>query len=434
MWRPSGSLALLAALFPALLAAPAVQPPAQSPPNYDEARVPPYTLPDPLVAEDGTRVTSAGQWVDRRKALLGLFATSEYGATPGPRPAVWTTRTSRVVGALDGRAIRIQVTLNFGDRPDPQAMHLLLYLPAQATAPAPVFLALNFKGNQAVSADPGIALATSWLPDTDPGVEHHRATEATRGTEASRFPLDLLLSHGYGLATAYYGDLDPDFDDGFQNGVEPLFYRPGQTRPADGEWGAIGAWAWGLSRAMDYLDTNPEVDERRVVVIGHSRLGKTALWAAAQDERFAIVISNDSGCGGAALHRRAYGETIESITRAFPHWFTSNFVRYAGHEDQLPIDQHELLALIAPRPLYVASAAEDRWADPKGEFLAAAGADPVYRLLGRPGLGVIAMPEVDHPVGDTIGYHVRTGGHDLTRYDWEQFVAFAERQFNIHKP
>jgi hypothetical protein len=400
-----------------------------TPPNYDESRVPPYTLPDPLIRDDGTRVTTVDGWTDRRAELLATFASQEYGRTPGPRPPLWVSDVSRVPGALEGRAIRIQVTLHFGSAPGGPMMHLLMYLPAQATSAAPVFLALNFRGNQAVADDPGVRLATSWLPDDNPGVREHHATEASRGTEASRFPLDLLLSRGYGLATAYYGDLDPDFDDGFQNGVQPLFYQTGQTRPADDEWGAIGAWAWGLSRAMDYLDTNPEVDERRVVVLGHSRLGKAALWAAAQDDRFAIVVSNESGCGGAALHKRIYGETVESITRTFPHWFDVNFRQYAGHEDRLPVDQHELLALIAPRPLYVASADGDQWADPKGEFLAAAAADPVYRLLGQPGLGVSAMPAVDHPVGDTIGYHVRSGKHDLTRYDWEQYVAFAERQF-----
>jgi len=366
---------------------------SQAPPdaNEDESKVPPYTLPDPLVLADGRKVTDAKTWTsERRPELLRLFETHVYGRTPagGPRPRFEVGKTD--ASALGGRATRKEIAIVFGQGAAARRMDLLLYLPSGAKGPAPVFLGLNFQRNDAV-----------------------------------KWPVETIVGRGYGVASAYYGDLFPDRADGAADSVLTLF--PARQGPE--AWGAIGVWAWAMSRALDYLETDRAVDAKRVAVLGHSRIGKAALWAGAQDPRFAIVISNESGCGGAALSKRIYGETVAAITKRFPHWFCANFARYADREAELPVDQHELLALIAPRPLYVASAVDDRWADPKGEFLGALGADPVYRLLGTDGLPVRDMPAVDQPVHGTIGYHVRSGGHDLTDYDWRQYLAFADRHF-----
>jgi hypothetical protein len=417
-----GLLTLAAAL---LAGAPLAAQPTGLDINYDESKVGDVRLPDPLIMEDGRAVKDEEAWRQaRRGEVLELFRTQVYGRAPaGPFTPRYDVGPSD--DALGGRAIRRQVRLLFSSDPDGPKMDLLLFIP-KVPGPVPAFLGLNFQGNHTVHPDPGITLSQAWVPD-GPDVVDHRSTEASRGSSASRWPVEAIVSRGYALVTAYYGDIDPDFDDGFKNGVQPLFYRPGQEKPDPDEWGSIAAWAWGLSRALDYLETDPDIDSRRVAVIGHSRLGKTALWAGAEDERFAMVISNDSGEGGAALSRRWYGETVARLNEVFPHWFCDNYNTYSDDVDALPVDQHELLALIAPRPLYVASAIEDRWADPKGEFLSANAAEPVYALFGLEGLGVHEWPPPDTPVGDTIGYHVRSGGHDLTAYDWEQFLDFADR-------
>jgi len=401
---------------------------AQNPPgaNYDEAKVPAYTLPDPLVKLDGTKVTAAGQWPARRAEILQLFADHVFGRTPATKFPVRVEVREADAPALGGEALRRQVTLRFGDKADGPYLDLLLYRP-KGVAKAPAFLGLNFDGNHTVSRDPGVRLARCWVDD-DKGVVDHHATEATRGSAASRWPIETIVARGYAVATACYGDIDPDFDDGWANGIHPLFREPGASaKRAPTDWGSIGAWAWGLSRAMDYLQGSEGIDPKHVAVIGHSRLGKTALWAAAQDERFWLVVSNDSGEGGAALARRMFGETVKDLNMRFPHWFAEAYRRYDDDVPSLPVDQHMLLALTAPRPLYVASATEDLWADPRGEFLAAKAAEPVWRLLGREGLGVEAPPGPDTSVGQALAYHNRTGPHDVTAWDWGRYLDFAER-------
>ncbi len=386
-------------------------------------------LPDPLVMTNGERVTSPQQWPARRAEILQLFEQQVYGVAPPPPDHV-PFEVLAEDEALEGRALRRRLRVFLaGDRGGP-TLELLLYLPTDAGASVSAFVGLNFRGNHTIEADPRIPISQQWLadqrvrqPDAEPPSE-----EDIRGRSASRWPLERILSRGYALATAYAGDIDPDYDDGFQNGLHGYFRGDRQTAPGPEEWGTISAWAWGLSRILDVLEQVPEIDAERVAVIGHSRLGKTALWAGARDPRFALTISNNSGCGGAALSRRRQGETVQAINTVFPHWFADNFNAYSDAEATLPVDQHQLIALLAPRPAYIASASEDLWADPEGEFLSALFADPVYRLLGEEGLGGrSAFPAPGEALGDTIGYHLREGRHDITAWDWERYLDFADR-------
>ena len=402
-----------------------------APPNaiYDEAQVPEYALPDPLIDSEGRRVEKPHDWLTRRRPeLLRLFETHVYGRSPKP-PAMEFQVTSEASDALEGEAIRIEVAIDLLPRSAGVSLHLLLYLP-KINQPAPVFLGLNFWGNQSIHSDPAIAITDAWVRnDNELGIDNNRANQATRACESERWQVEQVVKGGFGVVSMYYGDIDPDFDDGFRNGVHALSGRVDRQDRAPDAWGSVAAWAWGLSRAMDYLETDNRVDAKRVAVWGHSRLGKAALWAAARDERFAMAISNNSGCGGAALSRRVFGETVGSINTRFPHWFCRKFRHYNDNEKELPVDQHMLIALVAPRPIYIASAAEDLWADPRGEFLAAKGAEPVYDLLLGPNSTALPddIPPINKSVGHQIGYHIRTGKHDVTAYDWQQYLDFAER-------
>ncbi len=397
--------------------------------NMDESKVAPYSLPPVLRTASGKMIKTAAQWSTiQRPALLSLYQKHVYGKMPGKAPATHYKVTGINDTALGNRAMAKQVTIYFtADTTGPQ-MALLLYLPKNARAKVPVFTGLNFYGNQSTSNDPSVTIARGWVNNNaSAGIVNHRAGDSSRGLQAGRWPASMLIEAGYGLATVYYGDLEPDLATGYQSGIRTTLAQVLKTAPE--EWSAIGAWAWGLSRMLDYLETEKAVDSKKIIVTGHSRLGKAALWAGAIDARFAAVVSNNSGEGGAALAKRNFGETILRINTTFPHWFVPAFTAYNTRAAALPVDQHMLLALIAPRPLYVASAADDLWSDPKGEFLAAWYATPVYQLFNKKGIESKEMPSVNKPVGHSIQYHIRTGKHDITTYDWEQYIRFANRFF-----
>lgn len=398
--------------------------------NYDESAVRTYTLPDVLAGPNGQPATTAEAWrTTARPHQLALLERHVYGRRLPAVPVHVVGAVDRAEATLgDGRhAIRLQARLRLGDSPQAVTTDVLVYLPV-TDGPAPVFLHLNFKGNQAEHPDPAIRMSEAWLPNDKRGeIVGNRATELSRPKDARHWPVEKLLDRGFGAATACYGDVFPDRADGRAASALAALGRPVDGDLPPDEPGAIATWAWQLSRILDWLVTLPEVDATKVIVVGHSRNGKAAVWAGACDERFAMVVSNESGCGGAALERRNFGETIEAITRRFPHWFCPAFRTYADRETDLPVDAHVTLAMAAPRPLYVASASDDRWADPKGEFLAAVAASPVWTLCGNEGLGTTAWPPVDTPVGRTVGYHVRTGKHDLLEWDWLRFADHADR-------
>ena len=367
--------------------------------NYDEAQVGAYDLPDPLAAPMG-RVRTSADWPPRRDAILNLFRDTVYGRSPG-RPErlafeVLQTDPKAMAGAATLKRVSI-VSRVQGRR---LAFELVLFLPNRPAGRVPVFLLIN---NRPAS-------------NTDP----------TRREQSGFWPAESMIARGFGMAAIQVGQLAPDDPLRFRDGALALFEGTSSGARPEHAWGALAAWAWGASRALDYLVTDARVDAARVAVVGHSRGGKAALWAGAEDERFALVVSNESGEGGAALSRRPYGETVARINKSFPHWFTDRYKSFADREFDLPVDQHMLLALVAPRALYVASADEDLWSDPRGEFLALAAASSVFALWGEPAIATTAMPPLDTPlILGRRGYHVRRGSHNLTPYDWERFADFA---------
>jgi len=401
-------------------------------PNYDESKVPQFGVPDPLMTFQQKKVNNVKNWEKKRRPeLMNFFTQNMFGEIPGELKISSYKVVEESDDAFNGKAKRKQVELIFEKNGKTLDFTILMYLPKNV-AKAPVFLGYNFIGNHSVHNDPNIIISDAWSENRPTlGIVNNQFTEQSRGVRSNRWDIEKMLDSGMGLATIYYGEVDPDKND-FTDGIHPLLYVDDQKQPANNEWGSIAAWSWGLSRAMDYLEKDEDVDASKVIVFGHSRLGKTSIWAGVTDQRFAAVISNNSGCGGAALSKRKFGETVWRINNSFPHWFCKNFHNYSNKEDLMPVDQHELLALIAPRPLYVASAEDDQWADPRGEFLSAFYATPVYQLYGKKGIPSDVIPPVNTPIQNTVAYHIRTGGHGVTDYDWEQYIKWAKEQLKIN--
>lgn len=397
------------AAFAALASQPATT--AAEPRRFFRADAPDavaYTLPDPLINQAGRKITTAAEWTNtRRPEVLELFRTHVYGRVPATAYRQSFTVVHENPRAMNGAATLKQVAIKLeadGGNGKPVTINLSLFIPNARSRPAPAFLLICNRS----------------IDNIDP----------TREKKSEFWPAEEGIARGYAMAAFFNGDVAPDKKDSHHEGIHGLLNR---GAPAADAWGTLAAWAWGASRCLDYLQTDSGIAKDQVAVIGHSRGGKTALWAGAEDQRFALVCANDSGCGGAALTRRKTKEkeTLPVINRSFPHWFNANFKTYSGREAALPVDQHLLVALIAPRAVAVHSAEEDLWADPRGEFLSVVQARPVYQLFGHEALGAPrAMPAIDEPLhGDGAHYHIRGGRHNLTLVDWTSYWDFADRVF-----
>ncbi|MCW5965969.1 MAG: acetylxylan esterase [Bryobacterales bacterium] len=398
---------------------------AEIPVNYTEAKVGRYTLPDPLTTNDGRPVRDAESWLTgRRPEIRKLIEAHWFGRAPGRPQAMTVEVVEKGTPAFDGKAIRRQVTLHFSHHRNGPRMDLLIYLPADAKGPVPLFLNMSFFANNLAVDDPNVQVGRRWDRESQTQVAANPPPPGSR--RFPPFPVERFLAQGIGVATFNKDDLAPDFVGSEGLGVKSLYLKPGQGKPAEDEWGAIAAWAWGASRALDYLETDSGVDSKRVAIHGVSRLGKTALWAGVADERFAMVISSCSGEGGAAIARRNYGETLAhmSAPTRYSYQFAGDYAKYAHRVNEWPVDANLLLAMVAPRPLLLQTGNTDKWSDPYGEFLAAVAAEPVYELLGKKGLGTTRFPQAGEPVLHDIGYYMHDGGHGTVPSDFEIYIRF----------
>ena len=407
---------------------PEEKPVAGIPVNYHEDKVGTYTLADPLKMEDGKAVRSAKDWPKRRAEILKIFETQQYGVMPGRPPDESFEVTDKGTPALGGKAIRKQVTIHLSKDPSWPVIHLLEYIPANAKKPVPMYFTINFGANQNVAKDPGITPQKVRDPKTN---ELVTAPPPAPGRFVfGPVNVDAMLDAGIGVASFNYTELDPDTLTGFPQGIRAKYMKPGQTGEDDrapDAWGSISAWAWGMSRAEDYFETDKDVDAKRVAIQGVSRLGKTVAWAGAYDQRFAAVIASCGGEGGAALSHRDFGETIAHLTAPsrYPYQFAANYAKYGGFPDTAPFDSHMLLALIAPRPVLLQTGSTDYWSDPKGEFLAAVAAGPVYKLLGKQDLGTDVWPAAKVPLfSNGLNYYMHDGGHGMVPTDYDIYVEF----------
>ncbi len=377
--------------------------------NYDESKIPHYDLPPLLVTAEGKTIATPEQWRNvRRPQILALFSNLVYGCTPVPESPIHTE--FRVLTEdkhfMNGKATRKDVRISFSNDKGKAEMTVLVFVPNDAIKPVPAFMKHSFNDTKSKDFD---------------------ASTTRPGRIRNGWPLGEFFDRGYGFVAVYQQDLVSHNEVEFLKGIHPLFYKQGQSFPKAHQWGVLSAVAWGAMRAMDYLETDDDIDQTRVAIMGHSKMGKAALWTAAQDERFALAVSAQSGCAGAALWRRKSGETLKKMVTRFPYWLSRNAWKFVEQEDDLPVDQHMLLALIAPRPVYVASGVEDTWADSRGEYLSAYYASEVYRLLGKQGLRSETSPPVGTAIIESdVGYHVRAGGHSVELVDWRRFMGFAD--------
>lgn len=371
--------------------------------NYHEANVPRYVLPDVLRTIEGRAVNSKKTWEkERRPEILSLFKQNVYGQMPTDFDSIRFDLTRKVPDAMDGRACLKEVKISIWNSGKQVNIPVVLFIPNARQKPAPVFLLINNRSK--------------------------RNTDPDRIVKSTFWPAEMIIDKGYAIASFQVADAAPDKKDNYQHGVLDQLY-PEQLDREDG-MKAIGAWAWTASRIMDYFETDEDLDVHKVSIVGHSRGGKTSLWAGALDQRFAMVFSSCSGSTGASLARRQYGETVSLINKQFGYWFANNYKQYSGQVNKLPVDQHMLIALMAPRPVYTTNAVEDRWADPKGSYLSIVNASPVYNLYGKTTALTTEPPPVNSPIiHSSLGYHFREGIHDLNVYDWGNFIRFADYHF-----